>query len=851
MFLKRLEIAGFKSFATHTTFLFEPGLTAIVGPNGSGKSNVTDALRWVFGEQKQSLLRGKKADDVIFAGSDKKTKLGLAQVTAVFDNADRKMPLDAPEVALTRRVDRGGNSSYLINGGTVRLQDLAELILQSGIGTSQTAVISQGTVEQLVAGSPLELKNLFDEASGVKIYYVRRAKAWRRLEQTKENLVKAFEKLKETEPRLRLLRRQVEKYNQRSTLEATLINLQTLWFTHKAIDLFSKLQTVNTRLEEENYKKQQFIEQIQSLQKKIAEAGIVQSGIYKQLTDLRTKETEVREVRHQLQEQRAVLLSQLEFAKNGDGSRQVQIINRGSALKSKFTDISQKILKEGETIHRLKNETIELGRRLGEVQASLQKIQNESLLSNASFVEIARQIDTLTEQVTTLETSVLSATELSSAQQTVQRFIHEFKAFYQRSRKLVLPYVQTNENAQIEPEEEQKIAQISKELADKTTLLEKSQMIKSWLEKELSEVQSELTNLQNTLLVANGNDEEISAKIKKIDIEIDATAPTLTQLQQDQNATTEKDEEMRKAIRTDEQVIHLKQNELEKLRITATDILMEKTRLDTLLEQVKDSAVSALGTEAWENIRIFIFNGQKQEPVDESALEKRIQSIQAQLESIGAVDELTIQEHKETEAEFTELTAQTQDLAKAESDLRLAVKELDDKINQTFQGAFTAINQKFQEYFKLLFNGGKAELSVLYEEITENEEGEIISSTHSKTPSGIDIKATPPGKKLSTIHSLSGGERALTAIALLCSMIACFPAPIVVLDEADAALDEANTVRFGQILSSLSHKTQFVTVTHNRETMSKADILYGVTMGQDGVSKVLSIKMDQATQYAK
>jgi chromosome segregation protein len=115
----------------------------------------------------------------------------------------------------------------------------------------------------------------------------------------------------------------------------------------------------------------------------------------------------------------------------------------------------------------------------------------------------------------------------------------------------------------------------------------------------------------------------------------------------------------------------------------------------------------------------------------------------------------------------------------------------------------------------------------------------------------VDIKATPAGKKLTSIQALSGGERSLTAIALLCSLLTCFPSPCVVLDEVDAALDDANTIRFGQILSSLAHQTQFITITHNRETMSQSNILYGVTMGDDGVSKLLSVKLEQAKAYAK
>jgi chromosome segregation protein len=116
---------------------------------------------------------------------------------------------------------------------------------------------------------------------------------------------------------------------------------------------------------------------------------------------------------------------------------------------------------------------------------------------------------------------------------------------------------------------------------------------------------------------------------------------------------------------------------------------------------------------------------------------------------------------------------------------------------------------------------------------------------------GVDIKATPPGKKLASIQALSGGERAMTSIALLCSLLSCFPSPFVVLDEVDAALDDANTIRFGQILGTLAHQTQFVTITHNRETMAQANVLYGVTMGDDGVSKLLSVKLDQAKQFAK
>jgi chromosome segregation protein len=254
--------------------------------------------------------------------------------------------------------------------------------------------------------------------------------------------------------------------------------------------------------------------------------------------------------------------------------------------------------------------------------------------------------------------------------------------------------------------------------------------------------------------------------------------------------------------------------------------------------------------------------------IDTTGLAEKISRLKKQLEQVGGVDELTLQEYRETTQRYENLAAQIKDLKQGMQDLRQIIEELDEHIKQTFMEAFHAVNTKFEQYFRLLFNGGRAYLSLVRtEEARDNiEASDDEESSERQRPEekvleryakggfnvvGIDIKATPPGKKLSSIQALSGGERSLTSIALLCSLLSCFPSPFIVLDEVDAALDEANTIRFGQILATLAHQTQFITITHNRETMAQAKILYGVTMGDDGVSKLLSIKIDQAKVYAK
>lgn len=229
-----------------------------------------------------------------------------------------------------------------------------------------------------------------------------------------------------------------------------------------------------------------------------------------------------------------------------------------------------------------------------------------------------------------------------------------------------------------------------------------------------------------------------------------------------------------------------------------------------------------------------------------------------------------MQEYRETEERYTRLSEQISDLTRSMEDLRQVMDELDEHIKTRFNEAFHRINERFESYFRILFNGGRAQLalvkasddSVEGEEATDETnavveqlrpEEKLVRKYESGGTNivGVDMKATPPGKKLANIQALSGGERALTSIALLCALLACFPSPFVVLDEVDAALDEANTIRFGQILGTLSHQTQFVTISHNRETMAQSKMLYGVTMGDDGVSKILSLKFDQATAYAK
>ncbi len=295
----------------------------------------------------------------------------------------------------------------------------------------------------------------------------------------------------------------------------------------------------------------------------------------------------------------------------------------------------------------------------------------------------------------------------------------------------------------------------------------------------------------------------------------------------------------------------IKQNEFNIANNLNNEIRVELTRAETRREDLK--------REILEELKSF-------EEIETQSMENdfnpqyclsEIHHLKNSLEVIGGIDPDISKEHYETNERFEFLTLQVNDLHSAIISLEKVIKELDEIIKNQFNASFYAINQEFEKYFKVLFNGGRAKLSLqksseIPQPLVDLESEAVIDAPETKEEEkeheGIEIQVTPPGKRLKNINLLSGGERALTSLALICAVISCNPSPFVILDEVDAALDEANSMKFADILMSLSHRSQFIVITHNRSTMEKAKILYGVTMGDGGVSKLLSLKLEDIAE---
>ncbi len=301
MFLKRLEIQGFKSFADKIEMHYQKGITSVVGPNGSGKSNISDSIRWVLGEQSPKTLRGSKMEDIIFAGTTSRKPVGMAEVSITFDNTSQMMPLDYGEVTITRRVYRSGESEYYLNKSSCRLKDIRELLMDTGIGKEGYSIIGQGKIDEILSNKPEDRRQIFEEAAGIVKYRTRKEEAEKKLTSTKDNLSRVLDILHELENQLEPLRRQSTKAQRYKELKAKLLRLEVNLFIRE-IDkiedelklILLQLEELKEALEEEQSKKQQHTSKLQLIRGNLNscddEFGIVQNNYYQTENAIKEKE---------------------------------------------------------------------------------------------------------------------------------------------------------------------------------------------------------------------------------------------------------------------------------------------------------------------------------------------------------------------------------------------------------------------------------------------------------------------------------------------------------------------------------------------------------------------------------
>jgi len=999
LYLKALEIQGFKSFADKTRLSFEKDITAIVGPNGSGKSNISDAILWVMGEQRSKALRGSKMEDVIFGGTTLRSPLGYAQVSLIIDNSARIFDSDSSEIMLTRRYYRSGESEYYINKEAVRLKDINSLLMDTGLGRDGYSIIGQGRIAEIVSSRSTDRREVFEEAAGISRFRYRKEEAERKLERTEENLVRINDKIEELEMQVGPLKKQAEVAKQYLLLRDELrVKEISLWMAsldrlrqqNEAVQqefdqvgqelekaradleaLYASSEGIGERMHRKDIETEQARERLSAAEGESAKceslAAVLradkkstQESLERMLADISEQENRVRDVKKNI-EQAEEKLSTLEVELKGLNEDNTRNNNALEGARMKVRSREESLAALTEKVNRLAVDARTMDSRiklLDDMQRdfegfskAVKVVMRESSRGNLKGIHapVANLIRTDDEFALALETALgASAQNIVTDTMADGRSAIEYlkRTDGGRATFLALDTVRGTvmKNAPdrdpgfvgIAAELVQCDAQYSgivAELLGRTVVAERltdairmsknnqnrlrivtldGQLISpggamtggsnvrgsgilsraNELEKlraqrekmresekhsaqELERGRAELASVRYQLDMCVEEQSELRSKISSLEAEKRATMSgsaqmklLLESLSGDSAERQKTVDAFRERIADFDAHIREREEELRKLKEKADGIRQEiaeisksklelegkRTRADkdaqarnaeildlerrsARIEQKKlaaDLEEKQLLDKLWENYELSHTAAQAlRQPVESiPKASKAVSELRGKINALGTPNLGAIEEFERVNTRYEFLTEQRADVDKAKSELLDIIKDITSQMEEVFVERFKQIDDCFRETFLDLFGGGKAALRL-------EDENDVLNC-------GIEIKVQPPGKALSNISLMSGGEMAFVAIALYFAILKVRPTPFCVMDEIEAALDDANVNRYASYMRKMSDKTQFLVITHRRGTMEEADMLYGVTMQEKGVSTVIELDLETA-----
>ena len=976
MYLKKLIAHGFKSFAENTVIEFNNNISGIVGPNGSGKSNIVDAIRWVLGEQSIKSLRGDSMTDVIFSGSKSRNGMNIASITLVFDNNDHYLPIQFDEVSIKRRLYKDGTNEYFLNGEKVRLKDINEILIDSGIAKESFNIISQGKIDEILSSKPEARRTIFEEAAGVIKYKKRKEEALRKLERTNNNMDRVNDIINELEGQIEPLKEQKDKALEYQELNenlkkleislavADITNINDLYQKDK--DLIDSLKEELTKITTNNSMNEaktmdlkvsiasndskikelnkQLLEITEKVEKINSEKNILLERKKYQVDDFKLHNNIValKEEQQQIKNNISNSLRELENKKVEKNKIVEKIYNckkNLETIKNKKKKLLNSLNKEVKNENKLKyiieslKDSIDNNSNIPqavksvldnpklrgihntvgniiEVDEKYSKAISVALLSNASSLivdneECAKEaINYLKEykigRVTFLPLNNIKQKNISEyvvKNINVNGFINfasklvSFNPKYSNIINYLLGNIIVVDNIDTANILSKKINFLNRivtldgdvinvggsitggNIKIKNVILDKYELerkinehklsldsIKN-LENSINENDFNMQKVEDELYLFNKNlliiDDEISIKNNALD----TYNQRLLKINNELNGTSDiinnnlSDEE-EKIIDLYYKTLNNKNEIINKLDKVAN----EKKELEDILDNYefsikKENSIYTEKSEKLKNLEIevnrydvkldHLLNLLNEEynltyekaksiyklEIDDNKARNQINTIKRKINNLGVINIGAIEEYDRISERYEFLINQQNDLTEAKNTLLDIISDMDKVMKKEFLETFNVINNNFEETFKELFRGGQAHL-----ELTDKDN--ILET-------GIDIIASPPGKTLKNISLLSGGEKTFTAISLLFAILKTRIMPFCVLDEVEAALDEVNVQAFGEYLLKLKEKTQFIVITHKKKTMEYANYLYGITMQESGVSKLVSVKLEE------
>lgn len=964
MHLNRVEAIGFKSFANKVNIEFKPGINGIVGPNGCGKSNITDAIKWVLGEQSTKNLRASGMADVIFSGSEDYKKQNFAQVTLVFDNQDHGLKIDFEQVEITRRLYRSGESEYLINKSPSRLKDIVELIMDTGLGKDSLSMISQGAISNFAQAKPEERRGIFEEAAGVAKYKKRKTESLRKLEKTTDNLQRLADIIYELENQIQPLKEQAIKAKKYQDAKEKLEAIEISVLVHEINGALIKQQEIKNQINEitsdmiidekkMNVDEEKY-DQIDKEYKKLnAYLSNLQQDLLRQLDVISSIEIEKKELQYNtfenadeeyinrlknkvddyklqldtanenkenFNQQKDELMAAYQNANNAGQqlvSQKSKLENQKEALNNRYYVLKNTL--ENKTnlyagVKAILEQKNNLDGIIGivkdlfsveeeyanavskAIQAQLQNIVVENSsdakaaieflkrnkAGNATFVpldmikdrhlndddlyiatksegfiNVATKLIQFDAKYTTMFNYFLNNTLVVD---TIDNAINLSKILKSRYRIVSLdgevintsgiitggrgkndvsnPLTMKNDVAKLEvgvkeliskiDEVEDQIFQNQQEQATLRNKVNQLNISIAKVEENISNTQglftstkNEYEQLSNQSYNSDEEKEAIDNRLKDANIKKQAV---LNEIETTREQTLELDQQKEDL---DNSIRAIRKN-LNNLRDNLNNLNIDQAKLDVTLK----TSLDRLATE----YKLTIENAREEAVIDLdiSLAKEEVTRYKKIIKSLGNVNPLAIEEYQKVSERFEFLSHQKEDLETSRSEILNMINETDKIMVTKFKDTIEEINDVLPATFKKLFGGGQATLK--------------YSDPTNMLETGIEIIAHPPGKSIQNLNLFSGGEKALIALAVLFAILKVRPIPLCILDEVEAALDQANVERFAKFLKDFSTDTQFIVITHRPGTMEECDVLYGVTMQEKGVTKMIGVQLEEAKE---
>ncbi len=863
--LHKLSIKGFKSFVEPTDFEIKNGLTGIVGPNGCGKSNIVEAIKFGLGEVSAKQLRGKEIDDLIFNGTDSRPSWNIAEVGLFvnIEGSDLENKFESKQLEIARKIWRGEGTNSFINGKEVRLKDIQLLFADASTSARSTSIVSQGRIGAITQAKPEDRKMVLEEAAGILGLQSRRHDTELRLKGAKNNLLRVEDVIETYEEQLAVLKKQAKEAER-------FRNISTLIKNAEASVFFVKRNELQLIIEKLNEEKDKIKIKLADFQGDVS----IQDQAYE---DLKVKIPPMREKSYSLNSELDRLNMTVENLKQEELrfeehkinlERRVRQLNQDLQIEQKqFEDTINKINTIKKDIEDLYSKDFEAENRDKPINQS-----DKSLLNNISFdkkYENAIAAIFGKELLASLEPDDIYYWSEHLGESATKKFNFKcelasnvIKAPKQVINKLKNVAIVSTKKEGTENHSKIDIGQAIVDLEgnlwrwDGLFISSRyeaniSTILSELKEKRLNDLKKQIIEWERILEVTNQKTEDLNQRIKTTKEELEVSENNPGDIDSKRQFLLNKINQLDGEKKLFDNELQEQENLLEKL---SKELRSKEQNYSVVKEELirKESEISnysnnlaQLTQSCREKINVDLLNLENEvekfkKDEDLETAEKRVSRLNAERERIGAVNLLA-------EDEYVKLREKVNETIKDKNEIQESIEKLHEAINKInkegvtrLKDAFKIVNENFERLFTKLFGGGKAYLKLI-----QNDEDPLNS--------GLEIFASPPGKKMQNITLLSGGEQALTAISLLFAVFMANPSPFCILDEVDAPLDDNNVDRFCSMVEEISEKvqTKFIIITHNRMTMSRVDRLYGVTMPEEGISQIVSVELEEAVKYAE